>query len=122
MQALDEIGCAEPLIAAATKLSSIKLWDGEYLHQDMVDLKVLANHTKFPHILVVSQHVTEQILGKRVKEEGIAVHRPAKVLGVATDHDDPNLTDVLFDDGQVVKTRYVIGADGARSTVRLSTV
>ncbi|KAF7797478.1 hypothetical protein EIP86_008676 [Pleurotus ostreatoroseus] len=118
LDALDEIGCAEPLIAAATKLSSIKLWDGEYLHQDMVDLKVLANHTKFPHILVVSQHVTEQILGKRVKEEGIAVHRPAKVLGVATDHDDPNLTDVLFDDGQVVKTRYVIGADGARSTIR----
>ena len=118
MQALDEIECAESLVAAGTKLSSIKLWDGEYLHQDMVDLNVLAEHTKFPHILVVSQHMTEQILGKRVKEKDITVHRPAKVIGMATDHTDPSLIDVVFDDGHVVQTRYVIGADGARSTVR----
>ncbi|KAF7797484.1 hypothetical protein EIP86_008683 [Pleurotus ostreatoroseus] len=118
LDALDEIGCAESLVAAGTKLSSIKLWDGEYLHQDMVDLNVLAKHTKFPHILVVSQHMTEQILGKRVKEKDITVHRPAKVVGMATDHTDPSLIDVLFDDGQVVQTRYVIGADGARSTIR----
>ncbi|KAF7797485.1 hypothetical protein EIP86_008684 [Pleurotus ostreatoroseus] len=64
MQALDEIGCAESLVAS-NKLSEIKPWDGEYLHQIMVDINALAKHTKFPHIL----HGAEQVLGERGRKE-----------------------------------------------------
>ncbi|OJA18461.1 hypothetical protein AZE42_13972, partial [Rhizopogon vesiculosus] len=31
---------------------------------------------------------------------------------------DPRVTDVSFEDGQVIRARYIIGADGARSTIR----
>ncbi|KAG1756784.1 uncharacterized protein EDB91DRAFT_1094378, partial [Suillus paluster] len=32
--------------------------------------------------------------------------------------EDPRITDVSFEDGQVVRARYIIGADGARSVIR----
>lgn len=116
-QALDEIGCARPLIAAGIQATGVKVWDGERLHTGLADFSILDGHTKFPFILIVPQHITERVLGQRAKEEGIVVHRPVKVVEINANHADPSLTDVIFEDGRTVQTRYLIGADGAHSTV-----
>ena len=60
------------------------------------------------------------MLAERVKEEGIAVYRPAKVVNLAPNELDPDTTDVVFEDDQVIQARYVVGADGTKSIVRVA--
>ncbi|THH01436.1 hypothetical protein EW026_g1279 [Hermanssonia centrifuga] len=116
-RALDEIGCAEPLIAACVKAGGGKIWNGDRFHY-MGDYSALAPYTKFPFLALIPQYVTERILGERLLEEGIKVHRPFKVVDLKVNELDPNITDAIFEDGQVVEARYIVGADGARSIVR----
>ncbi|CDO70808.1 hypothetical protein BN946_scf184798.g124 [Trametes cinnabarina] len=60
----------------------------------------LAKYTKYPHVFAIPQHVTEKILGEAVQDHG--------------------LSNVVFEDGHVLRARVVVGADGARSVVRES--
>jgi 2-polyprenyl-6-methoxyphenol hydroxylase-like FAD-dependent oxidoreductase len=115
-KALDELGCADPIVAAGIKAPGGKLWDG-YRFNSLPDFTALKQHTKFPFILFVPQTITESALGERVKEIGIKVHRPAKVVNLVPGELDPTVTDVVFEDGQIVQARYVIGADGTKSVV-----
>jgi 2-polyprenyl-6-methoxyphenol hydroxylase-like FAD-dependent oxidoreductase len=64
--------------------------------------------------------VTELVLVQKLQSLGIEVQRPHKVVGMKQNKKNPRITDVSFEDGQVILARYIIGADGARSIVRLS--
>ncbi len=83
----------------------------------MADFSTIASYTKYPFVLIVSQYVTERLLGEKAREKGVKVIRPKKVVGLRINEQDTNMTDVLFEGGEVVRARYVVGADGARSTV-----
>lgn len=113
---MDEIGCAASLVSLGIKITGGKIWDGYNFHE-LADFSVLARHTKFPYILMIPQNLTERVLGERVEEEGLAVYRPFKVVDVKVNETNPEYSDVIFDDGQMVTAKYVIGADGSRSVV-----
>ena len=83
----------------------------------MIDSSTLSSYTKFPFTLRVLQYDTERILGERVHAKGVKVFRPKTVVGLKVNERDTDLTDVLFESGEVIRARYVIGADGARSAV-----
>jgi 2-polyprenyl-6-methoxyphenol hydroxylase-like FAD-dependent oxidoreductase len=78
-----------------------------------IDFSGLA--TAYPFTLLVPQSTTERLLLDRVRELGGDVVRP-KVLTTIT-QDAAGVT-ATFDDGDVVRARYVVGADGMHSTVR----
>ena len=78
-----------------------------------VDLRELP--TRLGMLLIVPQSGTEQVLQARVDELGVPFVLGADVVDVA--QDDNGVT-VTCADGDTVRARYVVGCDGAHSTVR----
>lgn len=78
-----------------------------------VDFSVLP--TKYPFTLMISQATTEALLVDRLDELGGAVVRPKALAGLSQDRDGVTAT---FDDGDTLRARFVVGADGVHSTVR----
>ncbi|MEV6320626.1 NAD(P)/FAD-dependent oxidoreductase [Nocardia sp. NPDC051787] len=71
--------------------------------------------TAYPYTLMISQADTEKFLLERLTELGGKVIRPATVTGVVQEAD---LVAATFADGDQVRARYLLGADGMRSVVR----
>ena len=71
--------------------------------------------TEYRYSLMVPQSTTERLLLERLEELGGSVQRPRTVTAVDEDADGVTAT---FDDGEIIRARYVVGADGIRSIVR----
>lgn len=71
--------------------------------------------TAYRYSLMVPQSTTERLLLERLEELGGSVQRPRTVTSVEQDADGVTAT---FDDGQIIRARYAVGADGIRSIVR----
>src|SRR4051794_13145561 len=78
-----------------------------------------ANDTAYPFLLFVSQAETEAVLAEHLAGQGIGVHRGVRLESFHQDGD--RLLCRLRDaDGgrRTIAARWVVGCDGARSTVR----
>ncbi|PFH54363.1 hypothetical protein AMATHDRAFT_44875 [Amanita thiersii Skay4041] len=115
LEALETVGCAESLINIGIKAKGVQLHTsiGRILQTNFDDL---SSYTKYPYALMVSQYSTERILEEKLKEMGVVVYRPYKLTGL-DDRGSEGLV-AAFESGDTIKANYVIGADGAKSTVR----
>lgn len=78
-----------------------------------------AADTRYPYILFVSQAETEKLLSDHLSAQGVTIERGVELADFATDAD--GVACVLRRANGVeerVRTRYVVGCDGAHSTVR----
>lgn len=75
--------------------------------------------TVYPYLLFLSQAETERILGEHLATAGIAIERGVELVGLHAG-DDEVTVHLRHDDGreEQVTARYVVGCDGAHSTVR----
>ncbi|KZS95532.1 FAD/NAD(P)-binding domain-containing protein [Sistotremastrum niveocremeum HHB9708] len=71
----------------------------------------------FPHALLISQCETEGYLNKKLEELGKKAFRPLKLVGLVEASDGSGL-EALFESGEKIQAKYVIGADGSHSNVR----
>ena len=71
--------------------------------------------TRYPYTLMVSQAVTETVLLQRFIELGGQVLRPRILADVTQDAVGVTAT---LEDGNVLRARYLVGADGMHSVVR----
>ncbi len=71
--------------------------------------------TDYPYSLMVPQSTTEKLLLDRLVELGGSAIRPKTLTSITQDADAVTAT---FDDGDAIRARYVVGADGIHSTVR----
>jgi 2-polyprenyl-6-methoxyphenol hydroxylase-like FAD-dependent oxidoreductase len=78
-----------------------------------IDFSVLP--TDYPYTLMLSQATTEKLLGDRLIELGGEVIRSKTLTSIVQDRNGVTAT---FDDGEAVRARYAVGADGVHSTVR----
>ncbi|MEU7850135.1 FAD-dependent oxidoreductase [Micromonospora parva] len=111
LEVLDRIGAAAPLIAQAVRTPRFTVRD-----RDRVLLSVPFHElpSRFPYALLISQAVTETVLTEKLAELGVQVRRPCQLTGLSR-AGDGLLAQV---DGQAVRARFVVGADGLHSTVR----
>jgi 2-polyprenyl-6-methoxyphenol hydroxylase-like FAD-dependent oxidoreductase len=71
--------------------------------------------TRYGMVLIVPQSGTEKVLAARANELGIEIVHGAEVVGLTQDDDGVSLECA---GGDTVRAAYVIGCDGAHSTVR----
>ena len=78
-----------------------------------------AADTRFPFILFVSQAETEALLGEYLASHDVKVERGLELARLEADEDQVRCV-LRHPDGRTeeVRTRYVVGCDGAHSTVR----
>ncbi|KAG6381482.1 hypothetical protein JVT61DRAFT_62 [Boletus reticuloceps] len=117
LEALDTIGCGDDMISQGTKSTvfNIGTRSTKLISPHIESLKP---YTRHPYVLIIPQSVTERTLERRLASFGVIIHRPLKVVGLSRNAENPQFSDVTFEDGKVITTKYVIGADGARSVVR----
>src|SRR6476620_9804523 len=71
--------------------------------------------TRHPYSLGLFQNIIERILGGWVEELGVPIHRGREVVGFTQDDGG---VDALLADGEPMRARYLVGADGGRSAIR----
>src|SRR5215210_7787106 len=71
--------------------------------------------TAHPYVLGIPQTTTERLLTEHATELGVEIRRGCEV--VALSQDDHGVT-VHLADGTHLRSRYLVGCDGGRSTVR----
>ncbi|TQC42155.1 rifampin monooxygenase [Rhodococcus sp. WS4] len=71
--------------------------------------------TAHPYVLGIPQPVTERLLTEHAAELGAPIRRGCELVGLS--QDDHGVTAVLADSTQL-RSRYLVGCDGGRSTVR----
>lgn len=71
--------------------------------------------TAHPYVLGIPQPSTERLLRERAAELGAEIRRGCEVVGLSQDAD--GVTAELAD-GTRLRSRYLVGCDGGRSTVR----
>jgi 2-polyprenyl-6-methoxyphenol hydroxylase-like FAD-dependent oxidoreductase len=71
--------------------------------------------TAHPYVLGIPQPTTERLLTQHATELGVEIRRRCELVGLS--QDDHGVTAELAD-GTQLRSRYLVGCDGGRSTVR----
>ncbi len=116
LEVLDMMGLAERFLDHGQVVRRFHMYtDGKTL----VRLELARNGSAFGFMLDVPQDVTETILRQRVSELGGSVEQGTELSGLS--QDPGGVTATLIEPGGAVRTvtaDYVVGADGAHSSVR----
>ncbi|WP_328994316.1 rifampin monooxygenase [Kribbella sp. NBC_01245] len=71
--------------------------------------------TAHPYVLGIPQNITDRLLAEHAAEVGAEIRTGCEVVGLS--QDDEGVT-VELADGTQLRSRYLVGCDGGRSTVR----
>jgi 2-polyprenyl-6-methoxyphenol hydroxylase-like FAD-dependent oxidoreductase len=112
VELLEPYGVAADLVARGVHTPTFTIRDRDDL---LIAVPFNELPTAYPYTLMISQADTEAFLLARLEELGNKVVRPATVTDIGQDRDGVTAT---FADGQRVRARYLVGADGMHSTVR----
>ncbi|NRQ32393.1 FAD-binding protein [Nonomuraea sp. NN258] len=114
LEQLDMRGLADDLLPRGIQVDEVRPTFG----RRSVRLPMRHPESRFPYVLIVPQARTEALLAERVRSAGVRVERGAKV--VALDDDGRGVTVTIEDDSgtRTERAGYVVGCDGAHSSVR----
>jgi 2-polyprenyl-6-methoxyphenol hydroxylase-like FAD-dependent oxidoreductase len=112
LEVLEDLDVARRMVKAGLIAPVFTMRDGRrtLIPVDFSDLP-----TEHPYTLMLSQADTERLLLERLNELGGDVIRPKTLATITQDAAGVTAT---FDDGETIRARYVVGADGMHSTVR----
>ncbi|WP_251096705.1 rifampin monooxygenase [Streptomyces sp. Caat 7-52] len=109
VEVMDQRGLLDRFLAVSEKFQVGGLFGGiQKPWPDQLD-------TAHPYGLATPQPVTERLLDERARELGAEIRRGCEVTGLSQDEDGVT---VELADGTRLRSRYLVGCDGGRSTVR----
>jgi 2-polyprenyl-6-methoxyphenol hydroxylase-like FAD-dependent oxidoreductase len=112
LEVLEELDVARRMVKAGLIAPRFTVREGS---QVLIGVDFSGLPTEYPYTLMLSQADTERLLEERLNELGAEVIRPTTVSRVIQDSDGVTAT---FDNGETIRARYIVGADGMNSTVR----
>jgi 3-(3-hydroxy-phenyl)propionate hydroxylase len=107
IEILDQRGIADRFLAAGQTAQTARF--------GTTVLDISDFPTRHPYGLALWQNRMEPIMADWIEELGVPVHRGREVVGLRQDEGG---VDVEFGGGQSIRAKYVVGADGGRSTIR----
>ncbi len=112
----DRMGIVDEMVSTGIKATAMQLYAG---HSRLFRIPLGGVDSAFPFTLTTAQTETERVLGDHLQSLGVIVERGVELVALAQDGGAAELT-VRHDDGSTeqVSTSWVIGADGAHSTMR----
>jgi 2-polyprenyl-6-methoxyphenol hydroxylase-like FAD-dependent oxidoreductase len=120
LELLDRLGVAADAVTTGTIMSKVRVYDdGDSLGTIDLAGDSTTTWTPFPHALGLHQGKTVRLLERRLESFGARVDWGTTLLGLEQ-HPGGVYARVQHEDGrqETIDCAYVIGADGARSTVR----
>ncbi|MFD5921990.1 rifampin monooxygenase [Kitasatospora sp. NPDC058201] len=109
VELMDQRGLLERFLAAGEKFRVGGFFGG--IHKPWPD----GLDTAHPYGLTTPQAVTERLLEERALELGAEIRRGRELVGLSQDEDGVTAETA---DGTRLRSRYLVGCDGGRSTVR----
>lgn len=119
LEVFEDMGVLEPFLQEALHLEGVHLYDAKkelaHIRFDQMDLSDLP----YPFGMLLPQSHTERILMAHLAKYGVTVERPKELLNFTQDADGITVT-LSSADGttETVRTHWLMGCDGAGSTVR----
>ncbi|BFV60852.1 rifampin monooxygenase [Kitasatospora sp. CMC57] len=109
VEVMDQRGLLDRFLAVSEKFQAGGLFGGIMkAWPDQLD-------TAHPYGLATPQPVTERLLNERALELGTEIRRGSELVGLSQEADGVT---VELADGTRLRSRYLVGCDGGRSTVR----
>jgi 2-polyprenyl-6-methoxyphenol hydroxylase-like FAD-dependent oxidoreductase len=112
LEVLETIGVTDELEARGLPIERFTVRDRD---RALMPIEFGRLPSRYQHILMLPQSVTEQVLREKLADWGGRVERPRQLLSLRQSPDDVTAT---LADGAEVTADWVIGADGMHSTVR----
>lgn len=115
---LDEYGLSEPLIAQGLICPSWQIRMHETGERVVFDLSLLASETRHPYRLQCEQSRLCRLLHERLRDQGVKIEWGVTLERIEQSAD--GVSAFARRDGEEMRLtgRFLVGADGARSTVR----
>ncbi|WP_037255603.1 FAD-dependent monooxygenase [Kibdelosporangium aridum] len=120
MEVFADIGTLDPILASGDLGMVIRAYQGDEVvwEGQMSEPTEPTPSVPYPNIWFVPQFRTEAILRERLAELGGRVELSTELTGFTQDTDGVTATLTTNGTVETVRARYLVGADGGRSTVR----
>ena len=117
LEVFEDLGVLDEVMSAGMSAPLTRVYAGDQVvwQGRMAEPEAPRPDVPYPNVWFVPQWRTEQILRSRLADHGVEVELGAGVVDFA--QDDRAVTAHL-ENGQTVRSTYLVGADGGRSTVR----
>ena len=112
----DRMGIVDELLSTGIKARAMQLYAGQ---RKLFRVPLSDVDSAFPFTLTTAQTETERVLGEHLESLGVTVERGVELAALTQDNDEAHVT-LRHGDGstELVTVPWVIGADGAHSSVR----
>jgi 2-polyprenyl-6-methoxyphenol hydroxylase-like FAD-dependent oxidoreductase len=111
----DRMGIVDEMLDTGIKATAMQLYAGG---RRLFRVPLGEVDSAFPFTLTTAQTETERVLGEHLQSLGVTVERGVGLVALSQDDDGMQLTLQKGGSTEQASASWVIGADGARSTVR----